>query len=64
MNNYVDLLFLLYKAFTIDMDLSEWAKENCALYRKMMPLQIQGQYYYRFYFGNEKDRMWFSLRWS
>ena len=65
MNNYVDLLVLpaqqgphrLYEPL-------EWAKKNCSSYITNDAVQVRGQYYYRFFFGNEKDRIWFALRWS
>ena len=42
----------------------EWAKKHCPSYITNDAVQKQGEYYYRFYFSNERDRMWFVLRWS
>lgn len=42
----------------------KWAKKHCKSYITIYAVQKKGQYYYRFYFGNEKDYMWFKLRWS
>ena len=42
----------------------EWAKQHCPSYITNNAVQKHGEYYYRFYFGRERDRMWFALRWS
>lgn len=41
-----------------------WAKQNCPSYITNDAVQRNGMYYYRFYFGNEKDQIWFAMRWS
>ena len=40
------------------------AKANCASYTTNDAVQIRGEYYYRFYFANDQDRVWFALRWA
>jgi hypothetical protein len=44
-----------------------WAKANCATYITNDAVQKNGEYYYRFYFGDseqgERDRLLFILRW-
>jgi hypothetical protein len=42
----------------------EWAKRHCASYITNDAVQKSGDYYYRFYFGQEQDRMMFLLRWA
>lgn len=42
----------------------EWAKKHCPSYITNDAVQIGGDYYYRFYFGNDKDRVLFALRWA
>jgi hypothetical protein len=64
MNNYVDLLVPpVYPGPHRHYEPLEWAKENCPSYITNDAVQIGGRYYYRFFFGNERDRMWFALRW-
>ena len=41
----------------------EWAKKNCPSYITNDAVQKQGEYYYRFFFGNEQDQIIFALRW-
>lgn len=41
----------------------EWAKMNCPSYITNDAVQKNGDYYYRFYFSNEKDILIFSLKW-
>jgi hypothetical protein len=41
-----------------------WAKRNCPSYITNHAVQKNGDYYYRFYFGDEQDQLWFLLRWS
>ena len=40
-----------------------WAKQNCPSYITNDAVQRNGVFYYRFYFGNEKDQIWFAMRW-
>lgn len=42
----------------------EWAKKHCASYITNDAVQKNGIYYYRFYFYDEKDYMWFALKWA
>lgn len=64
MSNFVDLLvppalpgpYKQYEPLT-------WAKKNCPSYITNDAVQKGGVYYYRFYFGNEKDMTMFILRW-
>ena len=41
-----------------------WAKTHCPSYITNDAVQRDGDYYYRFYFGDEGDRVMFLLRWS
>lgn len=40
-----------------------WVKQHCASYITNDAVQKHGDYYYRFYFGREKDLTAFILRW-
>ena len=40
-----------------------WAKKNCPSYITNDGVQINGQYHYRFYFGQEQDQLAFALKW-
>lgn len=42
----------------------EWAKKHCPSYITNDAIQKNGEYYYRFFFANEKDMALFILRWS
>lgn len=62
MNKYVDLpapkdFFWTYQPLN-------WAKEHCKSYLTTDAVQKEGNYYYRFFFSDEKDIAWFKLRWS
>jgi len=64
MNNYVDLKVPpVMKGPSPSYEPLTWAKKNCPSYITNDAVQKSGVYYYRFYFGNEKDRAWFALRW-
>lgn len=74
MNNYVDLPVPPSMPWypSTDPDNSEnpigyqplvWAKKHCKSYITNDAVQKNGIYYYRFYFGQEKDIMLFMLRW-
>jgi hypothetical protein len=41
-----------------------WAKKHCPSYITNEAVQKNGDYYYRFYFADEQDQLWFQLRWS
>lgn len=41
----------------------DWAKEHCESFITTGAIQLNGIYYYRFYFGNETDRLMFMLKW-
>lgn len=45
----------------------DWAKAHCPTYITNDAVQKNGEYCYRFYFGNnsqgEQDRIMFSMRW-
>ena len=51
-------------------EMAEWAADYCPSYiwREVMSMPIhtdrQGNMYYRFRFTNEKDLVFFKLRWS
>lgn len=64
MNNYVDLKVPpVMKGPSKSYEPMIWAKQNCPSYITNDAVQKSGVFYYRFYFGNEKDRAWFALRW-
>lgn len=62
MKNYVDLP--VPKEWINAYELLEWTKKHCPSYITNDAVQKGGEYYYRFYFGNDKDLTWFALRWS
>lgn len=65
MNNYVDIPACgSYSLDSIPNQALSWAKKNCPSYITNDAVQKNGIYYYRFYFGQEKDIMIFMLRWS
>jgi hypothetical protein len=65
MSNYVDLLIPpARQGCKAEYEPLEWVKKNCPTYITHDAVQVHGQYYYRFFFGNEKDRVWFALRWA
>jgi hypothetical protein len=41
-----------------------WAKRNCPSYITNNAVQKNGDYYYRFYFGDEQDQLLFLLKWT
>jgi len=41
-----------------------WAKRNCPSYITNNAVQKNGDYYYRFYFGDEQDQLLFQLKWA
>jgi len=41
-----------------------WAKRNCPSYITNNAVQKNGDYYYRFYFGDEQDQLLFLLKWA
>ena len=64
-NNYVDILVpVATPSSKPGFEPLLWAKKNCPSYITNDAVQKQGEYYYRFYFGNEKDQLMFLLRWS
>lgn len=42
----------------------EWAKKHCPSYITQDAVQKNGNYYYRFFFSDEKDLALFILRWT
>lgn len=65
MNNWVDLLVPpaqpgLWSGY----EPLEWAKQHCPSYITNDAVQKAGNYYYRFYFGQEHDRLMFALKWT
>ena len=51
----------------------EWAKQHCPSYitNEAVPPEPRrslsdssNEYYIKYYFGNERDAVWFALRWS
>lgn len=67
MNNYVDLPVPEAKWATDGYSGFEplhWVKTHCPSYITNDVVQIQAQYFYRFYFGKEQDQIMFTLRWA
>ena len=65
MSNWVDLPVLVaFAGCENRYEPLEWAKRHCPSYITNDTVQQQGEYYYRFYFGQERDRLMFLLRWS
>ena len=64
-NNWVDLPVLVaFAGCENRYELLEWAKQHCPSYITNDAVQKGGEYHYRFYFGDEQDRVMFLLRWS
>jgi len=65
MKNYVDILVpIATPASPSGFEPLEWAKKNCPSYITNDAVQKQGEYYYRFFFGNDRDRVFFALKWT
>lgn len=65
MNNYVDIPKCdSYSLDSIPHQALSWAKKNCPSYITNDALRKDDKWYYRFYFGQEKDIIMFLLRWS
>lgn len=61
-SNYHDLL--APERYVSEYEPLVWAKKNCPSYITNAAVQKSGRYYYRFYFGNERDLALFILRWA
>lgn len=67
MTNYVDILVpkaVPTDGLSVQFAPLQWAKIHCPSYVTNDAIQKHGQYYYRFYFGKEQDKIMFTLRWS
>jgi hypothetical protein len=63
--NYVDIPDSgSYSLDSIPQQAWSWAKKNCPSYITNDALKKEGKWYYRFYFGQEKDVIIFMLRWA
>lgn len=66
MNNWVDLL-VPPKLDPLDSSWRNkpltWAKANCPSYITVDAVRKSDGYYYRFYFGDEQDIIFFKLKW-
>lgn len=63
--NYVDILVpVATPSSKPGFEPLEWAKKNCPGYITNDAVQKQGKYYYRFFFNNEHDCMFFALKWA
>lgn len=63
LNTYVDIPAPIL--YVPEYEPLEWAKKHCKSYLATDAVQDrQGNYYYRFFFSDEKDVAWFSLRWA
>lgn len=45
-------------------EMLSWAKEHCASFLTNDVEKRTDDWYYRFYFADEKDMLMFTLRWS
>ena len=64
-NNWVDLLVpMASPGFESRYEPLAWALAHCPSYITNDAVQKQGEYHYRFYFGDERDQIAFALRWS
>ena len=61
-NNWVDLP--VPHDFSRADEYLAWAKRHCPSYITNDAVQKEGEYHYRFYFGDERDQIAFALRWS
>lgn len=63
--NYVDIPLPKAQAWPTPAGFEplRWAKKNCPSYITNDGVQINGQYHYRFYFGQEQDQLAFALKW-
>lgn len=67
MTNYVDILVpevVPADGCSSGFEALHWAKMYCPSYITNDVVQIQAQYFYRFYFRKEQDQIMFALRWS
>ena len=63
-NNFVDLLVpIATPGCKNSFEPLDWAKEKCPSYITNDAVQKNGDYYYRFYFSQERDLTAFILRW-
>ena len=63
-NNYCDLLVpVAFPGCKNVYEPLEWAKKFCPSYITNDAVQKNGDYYYRFYFGNQRDLIAFTLKW-
>ena len=64
-NNWVDLpVPVAFAGCENRYEPLEWAKQHCPSYITNDAVQKEGEYHYRFYFGDERDAVSFALRWS
>ena len=59
---FVDLL--APKVWNAHYEPLTWAKKHCPSYITNDAVQKKGGYYYRYFFGDERDQILFMLRWS
>lgn len=62
MNNFVDLRAPI--TYVAEYEPLDWAKKYCKSYITNDAVQKQGDYYYRFFFADERDIVLFKLRWE
>lgn len=64
MNNWVDLLVPpVRRGPSGRIEPLTWAKANCPSYITVDAVRKSDGYYYRFYFGEEQDIIFFKLKW-
>lgn len=65
MNNFADILVpAAMPSEKSGFEPLEWAKQNCPSYITVDAILKNDRYYYRFFFGKEKDLLMFILKWS
>lgn len=63
--NWVDLRVpVATKRELSSYDALKWAKKYCRSYITNTAYRVGEEWYYRFYFGNERDLILFQLRWT
>lgn len=63
MRNYVDIPAPT-QGWILEYEPLIWAKQNCPSYITNDCIQRGGNYYYRFFFGNDRDCVMFTLKWA
>ena len=68
LDNCIEVLVADDKLKASPDDIKEWCLENCKSFvcmheQDVSDVSLQWDYIYGFYFGEQEDANWFSLRW-